>query len=226
MSGSKTSRKNGNTCKHVFIKGKREGEVCGAPSRGDFCKNHNQHRKDYTQKFFDKKAKLNLKDKHKLKVRKLKKMQVGSNYKISRVKKMLLNQQLYLKKWEELGINTLAMILVIKTRILGMEISKELGKQVKAAMNCGKANKIATDHIVFVSKLIKQNKKNPDYKEEDGFELPEEYIIKFNKKIERLEVKKNKIISKIKQYKEYILIIEKKITGYYNRNNNDYVDEE
>jgi regulator of PEP synthase PpsR (kinase-PPPase family) len=75
MSGSKTERvKNTKKCKYIFVRGKKEGEKCNAICKSDFCKNHNQHRKEYAKKYYSKNNNKITKDNFKEKIRKLKKM--------------------------------------------------------------------------------------------------------------------------------------------------------
>lgn len=65
-------------CKYVFKRGAKEGESCCKPSRGDFCKDHNEHKKNYNQKYYNKKNNKNTKDNHKLRIRNLKKMSINN----------------------------------------------------------------------------------------------------------------------------------------------------
>lgn len=190
MSGSKTSKKNGCTCKYVYVKGKKDGEICGAPSRGDFCKNHNKNRKEYNKKYFNKKAIRNLRDKHKIRIRKFKKMQVESKIKLIKVMAQHTSFGMTIKKWEAEAKSLLGEFFVIKL-ILGTD--KE-NKYENFLSFSEKGNKLYEKYII--------NKKD-----KNGDDIYEPNIEELNERLEKLERNKLIIIKKIKQYGEYIDIL-------------------
>lgn len=64
---SKTNK----SCSYVLLKGKREGELCGRPCRGDLCGDHNKNKKEYSKKYYKKKNDKRGKMTHKQKIRRL-----------------------------------------------------------------------------------------------------------------------------------------------------------
>jgi hypothetical protein len=64
-------------CQYVLKRGKREGEKCDRPSRGDFCKDHNENKKAYSKKYYSKKNQVNARSSHKSRLRKLKKISIN-----------------------------------------------------------------------------------------------------------------------------------------------------
>ncbi len=69
--------KSSKTCEYVFKRGPKEGDTCGAPSRGDFCKNHNAKKMEYSKKYYAKKNAIASKDNYKAKLRQLKKITIN-----------------------------------------------------------------------------------------------------------------------------------------------------
>lgn len=59
-------------CSYVFLKGKKEGEQCKRPCKGDLCGDHNKKKKEYSKKYYSKKNAKRSKITHKQKMRRLK----------------------------------------------------------------------------------------------------------------------------------------------------------
>lgn len=198
MTGSKSVQHNGGKCKYVIKKGKREGDICDAPCRGDFCKNHNSNRQIYVKKYTNKKAIVNLKDVNKLRLRKLKKMQIGSSQKYKQVEGLLKSYLYTHKKWHRKGNSLVQEWKTIK-HILDRdyEVSEKIENQI--IQSTTKVSHLWTQYITL--------KQEPTIKERE----------KFNKKLEKLLVRRNHIMLKIKQYGEYINIIESKMEMYKNK---------
>lgn len=184
MSGSKTSKKNGGICKYIFTKGKRDGEECGKPARGDRCCDHNDSKKNYIKKYNDKKSKRNTRDLHKLKVKKLKKMSINKIVKIHQ------SLRLRCRKFEQCGFDWqkkyFAMIRIIDPNNENLKIFQE-----KRNFNT---------FGVYADKFSQLR------------EYSDSEIKKISEKIKKMLEDKNKIILKLKQYKEYLDIVEKRLS--------------
>jgi len=66
-----------NKCKYVYKKGTREGEICNASCKGEYCKNHNENRNKYCSKYYGKRNDLKSKLTFKEKISKMKKMSIN-----------------------------------------------------------------------------------------------------------------------------------------------------
>jgi hypothetical protein len=64
------------SCQYVFKQGKREGDKCGKPCRGDYCKDHNSHKTAYNKKYYEKKNEVKAKSTFKEVLRKFKRMSI------------------------------------------------------------------------------------------------------------------------------------------------------
>lgn len=184
MSGSKTAKKNGGTCKYIYTKGKKDGEECGKPARGDRCCDHNENKKKYIKKYNDKKSTRNTRDGHKLKIKKLKTIA------ISKIKKMHIPYQFRLKKYEEIGKKWFKKYYAMMS-IIEPDNEKLLKFQEKNNFNT---------FGVYATEFSQMQ----EYTEKD--------IARISNKMEKMLKDKNKIIIKLRQYKEYLEIIEKRIS--------------
>lgn len=183
MSGSKTSKKNGGVCKYIYTKGKKDGEECGKPARGNRCCDHNENKKKYIKKYNDKKSTRNARDGHKLKLKKLKTIA------ISKIKKLYVPMQFRMKRHEELAKDWLKKYFAM-LRIIDPKHEK-------------------------LQNFLERNTYNPFGVYSEKFSQLREYsneeIAKIKMNMEKMLNEKNKIVNKIKQYKEYIDIVEKRI---------------
>lgn len=208
MKGSKTSKKNGSTCKYVYVKGKRDGEVCDQPCRGDYCKNHNKNHKKYMEKYIEKKKSRNSRDKYKMKINKLKKMQVNSKIKYNSVLNMSCSHRLTALKW-----NDEANILISKYKVIEYILNGFIGVDDidYHKKHSGKIMDIYDKCFTMKKEEEKKNENNDDY---EGFKVPGFIKKKLNDQKIKLGKRKEFIIKKLKQYKEYNKIIDEKIHTY------------
>jgi hypothetical protein len=83
---SKTTK----TCGYIFKRGKKEGEKCNRPSKGDLCGDHNTKKKEYSKKYYTKKNSKRKQITHRERVLRFKKCVITklptANYCLLRVK--------------------------------------------------------------------------------------------------------------------------------------------
>lgn len=194
---SKTSKKNGNLCSYIMLRGDREGEECKNPCRGNRCKYHNEKRQTYLKKKNKQKQRKNNKDSHKKMIRKCKTINMK-------------NLDTYLLKVEtrHKRLEYVAKEIIYHMRALQnvLNIESERLANMKQKYNTHELygpykDKYPTD------KLIRNDKGESVF-------VPIEYesseLEKFKKRLDSLQKRRDLLVVKLKQSIQYINTLKKR----------------
>ncbi len=194
---SKTNKKNGSFCTFIMLRGEREGKKCNNPCRGDRCKYHNEKRQKYIAKQNKSKQRKGNKDTHKKILRKCKTINIKN------LGAYLLKMGLRQKR-----IECIARDMIYHSRALNNVLNIESERLTEMKTKCNAQELYGPYKSKYpIDQLVRD-------KDGESSWVPIEYkpseIEKFKKRLAEILKKKEPLITKLKQSRQYINILEKR----------------